>query len=142
MKLLSVRQPWAHLIVTGVKDVENRTWVTGYRGPLAIHASLVVDPNAARLVPGLDASLLPRGAIVGVVNLDRCEHGNASAWADPNRYHWVLTEPRCLPEPIPWKGQVKIVNIPDEIAARIDSQATTFDWKSQARTGGTYSKER
>jgi hypothetical protein len=26
MKCLSVWQPWAHLIVRGVKDVENRTW--------------------------------------------------------------------------------------------------------------------
>jgi len=28
MKILSVRQPWASLIVSGVKDVENRTWPT------------------------------------------------------------------------------------------------------------------
>lgn len=126
--MLSVRQPWAHLIVAGVKDVENRTWVTGYRGPLAIHAARVVDPNASRLLPDLDASQLPRGAIVGVVQLDRCERDNPSAWADPNRYHWVLTSPRWLPEPIPWKGQVKIVGIPDDLATRIDQGATAYDW--------------
>lgn len=39
MKVLSIRQPWASLIVKGCKDVENRTWKTDYRGPIAIHAS-------------------------------------------------------------------------------------------------------
>jgi hypothetical protein len=37
-KALSIRQPWAHLIVAGIKQIENRTWTTRYRGPLLIHA--------------------------------------------------------------------------------------------------------
>jgi hypothetical protein len=37
MKVISIRQPWAELIVRGKKDIENRTWNTCYRGPLAIH---------------------------------------------------------------------------------------------------------
>ncbi|TKY81796.1 ASCH domain-containing protein [Pectobacterium polonicum] len=39
MKALSIRQPWAWLIVNGYKDIENRTWNTKYRGPVLIHAS-------------------------------------------------------------------------------------------------------
>jgi len=39
MKTLSVRQPWATLICSGIKTVENRTWKTDYRGKLLIHAS-------------------------------------------------------------------------------------------------------
>jgi len=39
MKILSIRQPWAALIVSGAKDVENRTWPTRYRGPLLVHAA-------------------------------------------------------------------------------------------------------
>lgn len=35
---LSIRQPWAWLIVNGFKDVENRTWPTKFRGPVWIHA--------------------------------------------------------------------------------------------------------
>ena len=38
MRVLSVRQPWASLLVRGVKDIENRTWSTTYRGPVLIHA--------------------------------------------------------------------------------------------------------
>jgi hypothetical protein len=40
MKTLTVRQPWASLIVTGAKDVENRSWPTSYRGTLLIHAGV------------------------------------------------------------------------------------------------------
>ena len=39
MKVIVIRQPWAWLIVNGYKDVENRTWVTRYRGMLLIQAS-------------------------------------------------------------------------------------------------------
>lgn len=39
MKALSIRQPWAWLIVHGIKDIENRTWFPNYRGPFYVHAS-------------------------------------------------------------------------------------------------------
>lgn len=39
MKVLSVKQPWALAIMHLGKDVENRTWPTGVRGRVAIHAS-------------------------------------------------------------------------------------------------------
>jgi hypothetical protein len=35
---LSIRQPWAWLIVNGFKDLENRSWSTAFRGPVWIHA--------------------------------------------------------------------------------------------------------
>ena len=38
MKALTIRQPWASLIASGVKTIETRSWRTSYRGPLAIHA--------------------------------------------------------------------------------------------------------
>ena len=37
-KALTICQPYAELIARGEKVVENRTWPTAYRGPLAIHA--------------------------------------------------------------------------------------------------------
>ncbi len=39
LRVLSLRQPWAWLIVNGYKDIENRSWRTNHRGPLLIHAS-------------------------------------------------------------------------------------------------------
>lgn len=75
---LSIRQPWAWLIVNGHKDIENRTWVTGFRGRFLVHASkgmtrdeyldglLMASENGIEL-PLFDD--LPRGGIVGAVDL-------------------------------------------------------------------------
>ncbi|MEI3544750.1 MAG: ASCH domain-containing protein [Alphaproteobacteria bacterium] len=38
LPILSIRQPWAWLIVNGYKDIENRTWPTHFRGKVLIHA--------------------------------------------------------------------------------------------------------
>ena len=43
MRALSIRQPWAWLIVNGHKDIENRSWRTKYRGPFLVHAGLKVE---------------------------------------------------------------------------------------------------
>ena len=67
MKALTIRQPWASLIVDGEKRVENRTWPTKYRGPLLIHAGksrLEVDRDQARR--------LPFSAIIGQVEVVDC----------------------------------------------------------------------
>ena len=45
MKALTIRQPWASLIVEGVKTVETRSWNTKHRGSLAIHAGLYKPPT-------------------------------------------------------------------------------------------------
>ncbi|MEL3899305.1 ASCH domain-containing protein [Treponema phagedenis] len=39
VKVLSVKNPFAYLIMQGGKDIENRTWKTDYRGRLYIHVS-------------------------------------------------------------------------------------------------------
>lgn len=36
---ISLWQPWAHLLATGAKRYETRSWQTPYRGLMAIHAS-------------------------------------------------------------------------------------------------------
>jgi hypothetical protein len=39
VKVLTVRQPWASLIMAGVKVVENRSWALRQLGRLGIHAA-------------------------------------------------------------------------------------------------------
>ncbi len=46
MKALTLTQPWATLVAIGAKRVETRSWYTGYRGPLAIHAAKSFPPEA------------------------------------------------------------------------------------------------
>lgn len=39
MRALSLLQPWASFVAHCLKEFETRSWGTGYRGPIAIHAS-------------------------------------------------------------------------------------------------------
>ena len=123
-----MRQPWAYLIVAGYKPVENRTWNTSYRGQLLIHASQAVDPDdfpmqrewireAGIVIP----EDLPRGAIVGSVNLSgvvgqqRDNSGTttgqdgttASPWFE-GPYGFLMTDPVEFAEPIQWRGRLGI----------------------------------
>lgn len=91
MKVLSIKQPWASLVVMGVKPIENRTWRTSYRGPLLIHAgSRADDYAAAEAILGRRLSRdLPRGGIIGCVELvDIVEHDPSPWFFGP--YGWVV----------------------------------------------------
>ena len=46
MKALTIKQPWAYLIIHGGKDIENRTWRTKYRGRILIHAAKADDKKS------------------------------------------------------------------------------------------------
>ncbi len=87
MKALSVRQPWAWLIVQAHKDVENRPWQTSYRGPLLIHASRAVDERAVAWLRELGSEQGVRipatfevGGIVGRAVLADCVDHSSSEW--------------------------------------------------------------
>jgi len=45
MKAITIYQPWASLIAAGAKKYETRSWHTGYRGPIAIHAGKTIPSN-------------------------------------------------------------------------------------------------
>jgi hypothetical protein len=101
MKALSIRQPWAWLIVTGYKDVENRSWRTNYRGPLLIHAARVCAPISLDQIEEnhgvrIPAQGLRRGGIVGVVDLVDVVGDHRSHWFDGKGFGWVLANPRIL----------------------------------------------
>ncbi len=62
MKALSLKQPWAELILQGRKKIETRKWRTKFRGTFLIHASRQVDKKSM-IEFGFDD--LPTGCIVG-----------------------------------------------------------------------------
>lgn len=70
MKAISIRQPWAWLIVNGFKDIENRSWDTKYRGAVLIHAS------AAK--PSMD----DHRAIIDILLKNRLYDVNFPSWND------------------------------------------------------------
>lgn len=99
MKALSIKQPWAWLIVNGHKDIENRTWKTKFRGEFLVHASKSVDKPAMRemIKQGYP---LPRefdiGGIVGKATLVDCVEFSDSKWFQGPR-GFVLRDQQTLP---------------------------------------------
>lgn len=55
MKVISLLQPWASLVVLGHKKIETRSWDTPYRGPLLIHASKRWDANLSLTISKINA---------------------------------------------------------------------------------------
>ncbi len=97
---LSVKQPWAALLVHGLKTIEIRTWPTARRGHVLIHAARVPDRGAyawSQVPPELHAAAQVVGGIVGVGDLvdciayrsaetfarDRDLHRNDPSWFQP-----------------------------------------------------------
>jgi hypothetical protein len=124
VRALTLRQPWASLVMLthpGRKDVENRAWATGYRGPLVIHAGMGLDrdgyADAARL--GLDVTGLPRGVCLGVVDLVDVVQGHESRWALPGHWHWLVNRPRVFPQPVPAQGRLRLWVVPAGVAAAV-----------------------
>jgi len=73
VKALSIRQPWAELIMRGIKTTEYRGRPTKVRGRIFIYAALGrCDPDdecECQQEHGIDVNSLPRGVIVGTVEL-------------------------------------------------------------------------
>jgi hypothetical protein len=117
LRALSIRQPWAHAILHLGKDVENRPMLTKYRGRILIQASLTTTASeraAARKLL-LDSDGLARGAIVGDVEIVDCVRNSKSKWAIRGNWHWILRNPRVLAKPIPFKGALGFIRVPDRI---------------------------
>jgi hypothetical protein len=110
MKVLTVRQPWASLIVEGFKDVENRSWATTFRGKLGIHAAARYNHAAVDKCADLLDDPPPLGALIGSVTLVDCVQGFSSEWAEPEMWHWVLTEPKKLVRPRWMPGRLGLWN--------------------------------
>ncbi len=126
MKTISLLQPWASLVVMGVKTIETRSWQTAYRGPLLIHASkgkkgriLCSRPLLSPHIP--DFSALPFGAIIGSVTLEDIVPVETLSLSAPaiaastleekafgddtkGRYAWIFSNPVPMEVPIPAGG--------------------------------------
>ena len=104
---LSIRQPWAWMILNCGKDIENRSWKTNFRGRVLIHASkgmtkteyeeayyTMIRINRSLLLPAFH--VLQRGGIVGEVEIVGCVTESASPWFFGD-YGLVLSNAKPLP---------------------------------------------
>jgi hypothetical protein len=122
VKILSVRQPWASLIVDGQKDVENRIWPTSYRGRVLIHASQRVDDISHDEIEqryGIRPPLiLPSGGIVGITEIVNCVRISDSRWHIPHHWGFMLINSRPLPF-VEWKGALSLRDAPPDLIVRL-----------------------
>lgn len=100
MKTISIKQPWASLIVEGIKDIENRTWPTKFRGRVLVHSSATNLLNRCKFyddilstmqirdvcIKGKETAIfgchLDTSAIIGSVEIVDCVINHESIWAE------------------------------------------------------------
>ena len=113
MKVLSLKQPFAELIVSGRKTIELRNWYTKFRGDFLIHASKNPDKDAMKKFGFTD---LPLGFIVGKSKLigvkeykneeehkkDNDKHLADSSWG---KFGFILEDSERI-EPVAAKGML------------------------------------
>ena len=118
MKALSIKQPYAELIIQGKKKIELRKWNTNFRGEFYVHASKNPDTAAMKKFGFSD---LPLGYIIGKAKLvevkkyeneeqhkkDSNLHLASQFWRS---YGFVLEHPERIPL-IPLKGKLNFFEV-------------------------------
>lgn len=129
LRCLAIRQPWAWAIVAGVKDIENRTWTTDYRGPVVIQASSTkTAANALMKEHRLPARELTYGALIGVADLEDVvplsEELEANPWAW-GPHCWIFRNAKAFLQPIPLKGKLNLYTLAAAVAEKACAEIAT-----------------
>jgi hypothetical protein len=103
LKVLTVKQPWATMLIAGIKTIENRTFRTRNRGTLAIHAAARVDREGAQRFPD---SVGPTGVVLGTVEVLDCVRDADSPWAMEGYWHWVVGNACAWESPVAATGRL------------------------------------
>ena len=122
MKALTIKQPWATLIIQGDKRFEFRSWQTKYRGELLIHAGKGIDKEAMKRLAKYLPAELPYGKILGKVKLVDCIKmspefkelllkENSDIYTKSSfqeKYGWQLSDIEVFEKPIEAKGHLSL----------------------------------
>ena len=122
MKVLTIKQPWATLIIQRDKRFEFRSWQTKYRGELLIHAGKGIDKEAINRLKKYIPEVLPQGKILGKVTLVDCIkmspefkemllNENSDIYTKSSfkeNYGWQLENVEVFDEPIEVKGHLSL----------------------------------
>jgi hypothetical protein len=133
---LSIKQPWAALLVHGIKTIEIRSWPTAKLGKILIHASKSLEPDPAAwdriTTPALIKTAGLVGGIIGVAELFDCiTYTSATAYAadaarhcagvdrfrPPVMYGFRFRQPRLVTF-LPWVGNTNFFGVEAEITVR------------------------
>ncbi len=124
MKCLSLKQPYAELLVSGKKTIELRNWNTSFRGKFLVHASKNIDKKRLDLL-GIDYNRLTLGAIIGSavlydvkqyrnkieLELDKNKHLADIEEFGFCRYGFMIKNTRRFKRSIPYPGMLKFFEV-------------------------------
>lgn len=128
IKCLSLRQPFADLIVTGKKTIELRRWNTKHRGPFLIHAAKKPMMEFYKEFGYNEFNNPVLGHIVGQVTLvDVKYYNNYTEWVQDkdkhlagdtfveSNYGFILKDAVKFRTPIPLSGQLNFFDVDIDI---------------------------
>ena len=124
MKVLTIKQPWASLILLGLKKYEFRSWKTEYRGELLIHAGKGIDKDGMERLKKYIPENMPTEKILGKVKLidciktssefyDKVQKENKDIYAKSvfnQDYAWQMEVIEVDDNPIKVKGKLRLWN--------------------------------
>jgi predicted transcriptional regulator len=120
MKCLSLKQPYAELLISGKKTIELRNWNTSFRGKFLVHASKNIDKDL-----GIDYNKVTRGAIIGSavlydvkqyrnkldLELDKNKHLADIKKFGFRRYGFMIKNAHRFRRSIPYPGILKFFEV-------------------------------
>lgn len=123
MKVLTIKEPWATLIIDGYKKYEFRSWKTNYRGKLLIHAGKSLEKDMLNRFKDYNLTCAC-GEIIGEAILTDCilvteEFNSELTKIDPivygrtnhaTKYAWKLENVVKYDKPIPINGKLGLWN--------------------------------
>jgi hypothetical protein len=140
MRALTLWQPWAHIVASGLKRIENRRWwrknVRGER--IAIHAGKCFDAEAADRIyyefggPLLTNHRVELGAVIATAVVasvvDNARDAAALAGDDQARWFfgpfgWVL-EDIVACDPLPCRGRQGLWRLPDDVETAVKASSS------------------
>lgn len=139
MKALTVKLPWAWLLIYGPKDIENRMWFSQEKGDVAIHCSKTISVSeykaAERFIeerglniqlPSIEALKPFAGSIIGIVDIVGCVRQSQSRWF-VGKFGFVCRSPKAIKEPITLSGRLGFWDVPVEESQLIQDQLNAKD---------------
>ena len=123
MKALTIKEPWATLIIEGYKKYEFRSWKTNYRGKILIHAGLSLERDMEERFKEYNLNY-NCGYIIGEADIVDCilvdeefnkelRKINSLLYSRSNhveKFAWKLENIKKYDLPIPCKGKLGLWN--------------------------------
>jgi hypothetical protein len=125
---LSVRQPWAELLISGRKSIEIRTWAPDYRGRLWLHTGSKANPELEHLF-GLEGAY--KGGFIGSIRLAAVVPMTSDRWIQWRQNHlgegehldgmlaWIMEAPQRFRAPVASSGRLGLFRPSDDVVQKL-----------------------